>query len=174
VTKKEFLELLKRIKAESLLCSEADNFFSSAKGDTLFLSLIFLGFSSVIGRQIDSEYDDGFIFECITEEEFDVAVLFQNQFKVLVESLSGQNSQEINVKVLGFDSLYQKPILGYYEGEINEQELQVEEGADEDILPKFTTHQFQGYKQTPSEMNRTSAQAKRNTLKNEHKRQVIP
>ena len=107
MTKKEFLQLLKRIKAERLLSSEADNLFSSAKGHIYSLSLNFLRFSSVIGRQIDSEYDDGFIFECITEEEFDVAVLFQRQFKELVESLSGQSSQEINVKVLGYDGLYQ-------------------------------------------------------------------
>ena len=167
MTKKEFLQLLKRIKAERLLSSEADNLFSSAKGDIYSLSLNFLRFSSVIGRQIDSEYDDGFIFECITEEEFDVAVLFQRQFKELVESLSGQSSQEINVKVLGYDSLYQKAILGYFEGEINEQELQTEDGAelevgaDEGILPKLTTHQFEGYKPRPSEKNRTSAQAQK-------------
>ena len=167
MTKKEFLQLLKRIKAERLLSSEADNLFSSAKGDIYSISLNFLRFSSVIGRQIDSEYDDGFIFECITEEEFDVAVLFQHQFKELVESLSGQSPQEINVKVLGYDSLYQKAILGYFEGEINEQELQAEEGAelevgaDEGILPKLTTHQFEGYKPRSSEKNRTSAQAQK-------------
>ena len=133
MTKKEFLELLKRLKTERLLSSEADNLFGGANGDRYSLNLKFLQFSSVFGRQIDSEYDNGYKFECIIEEDLDVVVLFQEECKDLVESLSNQSAQEFNVKVLGYDSLYQKPILGYFEGEINEQELEAEVEAEVEV-----------------------------------------
>lgn len=76
VTKKEFLELLRRVKAERLLSSETDILFEAAKGDRYSLSLNFIQFSSVLGSQINSEYDNGFKFECTTGEGSDVVVLF--------------------------------------------------------------------------------------------------
>ena len=66
----------------------------------------------------------------------DVLVLFQDEHEELVGSLSGQTSREINVQVLGYDSLYQKPILGYVEGEITQQELDVEAGVEVDAALK--------------------------------------
>ena len=127
--KKEFLELLKRLKTERLLSSEAEDLFRAAKGNRYSLKLNFIQFSSVLGRQLNSNYNSGYKFECITEEELDVLVLFQDEHKELVGSLSGQNSREINVQVLGYDSLYQKPILGYVE-ELPQQTRGVEAETD--------------------------------------------
>ena len=134
--KKEFSELLKRLKTERLLSSEAEDLFRVAKGNRYCLKLNFIQFSSVLGRQLDSNYNSGYKFECITEEELDVLVLFQDEHEELVGSLSGQTSREINVQVLGYDSLYQKPILGYVEGEITQQELDVEAGVEVDAALK--------------------------------------
>ena len=128
--KKEFLELLKRLKTERLLSSEAEDLFRAAKGNRYSLKLNFIQFSAVLGRQLNSDYNSGYKFECITEEELDVLVLFQDEHKELVGSLSGQNSREINVQVLGYDSLYQKPIVGYLEGEISQQELEVKDDGE--------------------------------------------
>ena len=133
---KEFLELLKRLKNERLLSSEAENLFSAAKGNRYALKLNFIQFSSVLGRQLNSDYNSGYKFECITEEELDVLVLFQDEHKELVGSLSGQNSREINVQVLGYDSLYQKPILGYLEGEISQQQLEGEDDGQGEVKGK--------------------------------------
>jgi antitoxin component YwqK of YwqJK toxin-antitoxin module len=140
VIEKEFLELLKRLKNERLLSSEAENLFSAAKGNRYALKLNFIQFSSVLGRQLNSDYNSGYKFECITEEELDVLVLFQDEHKELVGSLSGQNSREINVQVLGYDSLYQKPILGYLEGEISQQQLQVEDDGQGEVKDKSETN----------------------------------
>jgi ABC-type Na+ efflux pump permease subunit len=130
VIKKEFLELLKRLQNERLLSSEAADIFRIAQGNRYSLKLNFIQFSSVLGRQINSDYNDGYKFECITEEGLDVLVLFQGEHKELVGSLSGQTSRETNVQVLGYDSLYQKPILGYVEEEITQQESDVEDDLE--------------------------------------------
>ncbi len=148
VTKQEFLELLRRVKAERLLSSETDILFEAAKGDRYSLSLNFIQFSSVLGSQINSEYDNGFKFECTTGEGSDVVVLFQDKFKEFADSLRGQNAREIKVKVLGYDSLYQKPILGYFEEEITEQESSTEPDTEPntegnlDPLPNSKPHHW--------------------------------
>ena len=126
VIEKGFLELLKRLKTERLLSSEAEDLFRAAKGNRYSLKLNFIQFSSVLGRQINSDYNNGYKFECITEEGLDVLLLFQDEYKELVKSLSGQTSREISVEVLGYDSLYQKPILGYAVREIAQQEAEAE------------------------------------------------
>ena len=123
MTREDFFELLRRVKAERLLSSEADRLFGAARGIRYSLDLNFIQFSSAFGKQIHSAYDGGYKFECSTDEGFEVVVLFREQHKALVDSLQGQNSREIDVEVLGYDILYQKPILGYFEKELPPQNL---------------------------------------------------
>ena len=115
------------------MSSEAADIFRIAQGNRYSLKLNFIQFSSVLGRQINSDYNDGYKFECITEEGLDVLVLFQGEHKELVGSLSGQTSRETNVQVLGYDSLYQKPILGYVKEEITQQESDVEDDLEAEV-----------------------------------------
>ena len=127
MTRNEFLELLARAKTERLLSSEAEKLFGAAKGKKYSLTLDFISYSSAFGRQIHSDYDNGYKFECATGDDLQVVVLFQEKCKEFVDQLRGQTSREIHLEVLGYDSLYQKPILGYLEGEISQQQLQVED-----------------------------------------------
>ena len=175
--KKEFLELLKRLQNERLLSSEAADIFRIAQGNRYSLKLNFIQFSSVLGRQINSDYNDGYKFECITEEELDVLVLFQGEHKELVGSLSGQTSRETNVQVLGYDSLYQKPILGFVEEEITQQESDVEDDLEveaeaevedevqakyniKNILKSGTNHSTEDPKKVEGELKEGSAPKK--------------
>ena len=175
--KKEFLELLKRLQNERLLSSEAADIFRIAQGNRYSLKLNFIQFSSVLGRQINSDYNDGYKFECITEEGLDVLVLFQGEHKELVGSLSGQTSRETNVQVLGYDSLYQKPILGYVEEEITQQESDVEDDLEveaeaevedevqakyniKNILKSGTNHSTEDPKKVEGELKEGSAPKK--------------
>jgi hypothetical protein len=165
VIKKEFLELLKRLQNERLLSSEAADIFRIAQGNRYSLKLNFIQFSSVLGRQINSDYNDGYKFECITEEELDVLVLFQGEHKELVGSLSGQTSRETNVQVLGYDSLYQKPILGFVEEEITQQESDVEDEVQakyniKNILKSGTNHSTEDPKKVEGELKEGSAPKK--------------
>ena len=50
VIKKEFSELLKRLKTERLLSSEAEDLFRAAKGNRYSLKLNFIQFSLALGR----------------------------------------------------------------------------------------------------------------------------
>ena len=175
--KKEFLELLKRLQNERLLSSEAADIFRIAQGNRYSLKLNFIQFSSVLGRQINSDYNDGYKFECITEEGLDVLVLFQGEHKELVGSLSGQTSRETNVQVLGYDSLYQKPILGFVEEEITQQESDVEDDLEveaeaevedevqakyniKNILKSGTNHSTEDPKKVEGELKEGSAPKK--------------
>jgi len=123
VTRNEFLELLARAKTERLLSSEAEKLFGAAKGKQYSLTLDFISYSSAFGRQIHSEYDNGYKFECATADDLQVVVLFQEKCKEFVDQLRGQTSREILLEVLGYDSLYQKPILGYLVKEFTDQVL---------------------------------------------------
>ncbi|HAO96389.1 MAG TPA: hypothetical protein DCQ96_10035, partial [Verrucomicrobiales bacterium] len=123
MTRADFLELLARAKTERLLSSEADKLFGAAKGKRYSLSLDFISYSSAFGRQIHSDYDNGYKFECTTSDDHQVVVLFQEKCKEFVDQLRGQTSREIHIEVLGYDSLYQKPILGYLVKEFTERVL---------------------------------------------------
>ena len=123
MTRNEFLELLARAKTERLLSSEAEKLFGAAKGKQYSLTLDFISYSSAFGRQIHSEYDNGYKFECATADDLQVVVLFQEKCKEFVDQLRGQTSREIHLEVLGYDSLYQKPILGYLVKEFTDQVL---------------------------------------------------
>ena len=123
MTRDEFLELLARANTERLLSSEADKLFGAAKGKQYSLTLDFISYSSAFGRQIHSDYDNGYKFECTTGDGHQVAVLFQEKCKEFVDQLRGQTSREIHIEVLGYDSLYQKPILGYLVKEFTERVL---------------------------------------------------
>ena len=123
MNRNEFLELLARAKTERLLSSEAEKLFGAAKGKQYSLTLDFISYSSAFGRQINSEYDNGYKFECATGDDLQVVVLFQEKYTEFVDQLRGQTSREIHLEVLGYDSLYQKPILGYLVKEFTERVL---------------------------------------------------
>ena len=123
MTRDEFLELLARANTERLLSSEADKLFGAAKGKQYSLTLDFISYSSAFGRQIHSDYDNGYKFECTTADDLQVVVLFQEKCKEFVDQLRGQTSREIHIEVLDYDSLYQKPILGYLTEEFTERVL---------------------------------------------------
>ena len=123
MNRNEFLELLARAKTERLLSSEAEKLFGAAKGKQYSLTLDFISYSSAFGRQINSEYDNGYKFECATGDDLQVVVLSQEKYTEFVDQLRGQTSREIHLEVLGYDSLYQKPILGYLVKEFTERVL---------------------------------------------------
>ena len=125
---KGFHEILKKIKNDRLLSSEAVELFASCNGQILTLELSFIQFSTVLGKQLDSQYDNGFKYDCIIEGEQQVIVLFPESSKDFVQKLSDEESLELKVQVLGYDSLYQKPILGCLTGvsELSDSESESE------------------------------------------------
>ena len=130
---KGFHEILKKIKNDRLFSSEAVELFASCNGQILTLELSFIQFSTVLGQQLDSQYDNGFKYDCIIEDEQQVIVLFPESSKDFVQKLSDEESLELKVQVLGYDSLYQKPILGCLTGvsDLSEPEPELELELDQ-------------------------------------------
>jgi len=68
LSKKEFIDLLRRLKSERILSSEADKIFAEAIDAQYCIEVKFLQFTSVFGRQIDSKYDNGFKSDCVVDD----------------------------------------------------------------------------------------------------------
>ena len=89
------------------------------------MELSFSSASPCLGRQIDSFYDNGYKAECsIDGEDLEFIVLFSKEHSDFVDNLGAGNDFEVSLRVLGYDSLYKKPILGAL----------LEEEVDENIL----------------------------------------
>ena len=91
MTKNDFYEILNKIRTENLFSSQAVELFSSCVGGKFEVELSFLQFTSVFGRQLDSKYDNGFKFDCVTNDQQEVIVLFPEGCKELVEELQMKN-----------------------------------------------------------------------------------
>ena len=76
MSKNDFYEILNKIKTENLFSSQAVELFSSCVGGKFEVELSFLQFTSVFGRQLDSKYDNGFKFDCVTNDQQEVIILF--------------------------------------------------------------------------------------------------
>ena len=104
-----FYEILNKIRTENLFSSQEVELFSSCVGGKFEVELSFLQFTSVFGRQLDSKYDNGFKFDCVTNDQQEVIVLFPEGCKELVEELRNEKSHELKI--------HKKPILGYLDEE---------------------------------------------------------
>ena len=95
MSKNDFYEILNKIKTENLFSSQAVELFSSCVGGKFEVELSFLQFTSVFGRQLDSKYDNGFKFDCVTNDQQEVIVLFPEGCKELVEELRDEKSHAL-------------------------------------------------------------------------------
>ena len=113
MTKEEILALFRDLKSRSLFSSELDKILTPAKGQKFSMELSFSSASPCLGRQIDSFYDNGYKAECsIDGEDLEFIVLFSKEHSDFVDNLGAGNDFEVLLRVLGYDSLYKKPILG--------------------------------------------------------------
>ena len=94
---------------------------SPFKGTVISLDLIFQSVTKCFGPQKDELYNEGYSLNCTVEEsELDLAVLFIKE-----EDEFGKD-EFVNVKFIGYDQLYRKPIFGKVddEPEIFEDEIE--------------------------------------------------
>ena len=123
----DILNFLKELTQRRLLGDELENSLSPFKGAVLSLDLIFQSVSKCFGPQKDELYNEGYSLNCTVEEsELDLAVLFIKEEDEFVNSLQQGQEFEVNVKFIGYDQLYRKPIFGKVddEPEIFEDEIE--------------------------------------------------
>ena len=112
MAKEEILECLKSLSEKRMFSSEAEQFASPHKGKTLNLNIKVLESGRVFGRQIDSEYDDGHHLIAEIGDELKASILIQKTESEIIKNASTGNSIELDLKFLGYDSLYQRAVFG--------------------------------------------------------------
>ena len=112
MAKEEILECLKSLSEKRMFSSEAEQFASHHKGKTLNLNIKVLESGRVFGRQIDSEYDDGHQLIADIGDELKASILIRKTESEIIENASTGNSIELDLKFLGYDSLYQRAVFG--------------------------------------------------------------
>ena len=123
----DILNFLKELTQRRLLGDELENALSPFKGTVLSLGLIFKSVTKCFGPQKDELYNEGYSLNCTAEEsELELAVLFIKEDGEFVNSLQQGQEFEVNVKFIGYDQLYSKPIFGKIddEPEIFEDEIE--------------------------------------------------
>ena len=125
----DILDFLKELTQRRLLGDELENALSPFKGTVLSLGLIFQSVTKCFGPQKDELYNEGYSLNCTAEEsELELAVLFIKEDGEFVNSLQQGQEFEVNVKFIGYDQLYLKPIFGKID-----DEPQIFEDAKDDI-----------------------------------------
>ena len=112
MAKEGILECLKSLSEKRMFSSEAEQFASPHKGKTLNLNIKVLESGRVFGRQIDSEYDDGHQLIAEIGDELKASILIRKTESEVIENASTGNSIELDLRFLGYDSLYQRAIFG--------------------------------------------------------------
>ena len=114
----DVLDFLKELTQRRLLGDELENALSPFKGTVLPLGLIFQSVTKCFGPQKDELYNEGYSLNCTAEEsELELAVLFIKEDGEFVNSLQQGQEFEVNVKFIGYDQLYLKPIFGKIDDE---------------------------------------------------------
>ena len=112
MAKEEIIECLKSLSEKRMFSSEAEQFASPHKGKTLTLNIKVLESGRVFGRQMDSSYDDGHQLIAEIGDELKASILIRKTESEVIENASTGNSIELDLRFLGYDSLYQRAIFG--------------------------------------------------------------
>ena len=112
MAKEEILECLKSLSEKRMFSSEAEQFASPHKGKSLTLNIKVLESGRVFGRQMDSSYDDGHQLIADIGDELKASILIRKTESEVIENASTGNSIELDLRFLGYDSLYQRAIFG--------------------------------------------------------------
>ena len=113
MTQSDLLDALAKLKESRLLPSEVDALLEPFHEDTFRLTCSFVSASRSLGSQPDPAYDDGYTIICKVEAgDIECSVQVCPSENARIESLSDGDDLELELKVLGFDSLYQRVLFG--------------------------------------------------------------
>ena len=111
--KKEFIESLKSLEEKRALSTEAESTLSRFKDLNMYFELEFVSYDKTFGSQYGSNYDGGYSVKCKAKDEgVELLVLFGTKSNERIESLNVGDRIDEEIKYLGYDNLYQKPIMG--------------------------------------------------------------
>ena len=113
MTQDSLLYALAKLKKSRLLSSEVDALLDPFREDTFQLTCSFVSSSRSLGSQPDPAYNDGYTIICkVGAGETECSVQAFPSENTRIEDLRPGDEFELELKVLGFDSLYQRVLFG--------------------------------------------------------------
>ena len=138
------LEKLAEIRDSRLLGTQASEALAPLIDKPIKLSLSFVSAGRTFGQSYNKAYEGGQTLVCKLggEEKIEATVLIVPEEDDLVQSLEPEEVFEARLAVLDFDTLYQRPVLGQFLGEVTtnqeeeeeEEEIESEPEEAEDVL----------------------------------------
>ena len=139
MTQSSLLDALAKLKESRLLPSEVDALLEPFREDAFPLTCSFVSAARSFGGQSDSAYSDGYTMICkVGAGETACSVQAFPSENARIESLSDGDELELDLKVLGFDSLYQRVILGQVVGIPTSVEVELPVEPEDSVEPKET------------------------------------
>ena len=113
MTQSDLLDALAKLKESRLLPSEVDALLEPFQEDTFRLTCSFVSASRSLGGQSGPAYSDGYTMICkVGAGETECSVQAFPSENTRIEDLRPGDDLERELKVLGFDSLYQRVLFG--------------------------------------------------------------
>jgi len=113
VTKEALLTTLRELKESRLLPSEVDALLEPFREDAFPLTCSFVSSSRSLGSQPDPAYNDGYTIVCkVGGGKSECSLQAFPSENTRIEDLRPGDEFELELKVLGFDSLYQRVLFG--------------------------------------------------------------
>gem|GEM_PF-5313141 len=128
----ELLATLTDLKANRRSSSEVDSILSPFRDKSFRLQFSFDSSSRTFGSRFDKAFENGYTAIGKLKGKLEVAILFAPESNSLVEGLTPEESLTIEVSLLDFDGLYQRPILGRFPTEKEASEAEIESELPEE------------------------------------------
>ena len=128
----ELLATLTDLKANRRSSSEVDSILSPFRDKSFRLQFSFDSSSRTFGSRFDKAFENGYTAIGKLKGKLEVAILFDPESNSLVEGLTPEESLTIEVSLLDFDGLYQRPILGRFPTEKDASEAEIESELPEE------------------------------------------
>ena len=110
--KESIIKTLKSLKEKRLFSSEAEKLVAPLKGKKDSFNFEIIESSRTLGRQLDSAYDNGHQLIVKFGDGIESAILIPEKDSESPGELTAGYSMSMDLKFLGYDSLYQRAIFG--------------------------------------------------------------
>ncbi|MFP6892479.1 MAG: hypothetical protein VCA18_01930 [Opitutales bacterium] len=128
----ELLATLTDLRANRRSSSEVDSILSPFRDKSFRLQFSFDSSSRTFGNRFDKAFENGYTAIGKLEGKLEVAILFDPESNSLVEGLTPGESLTIEMRLLDFDGLYQRPILGRFPKDKDAYEAEIGSELPED------------------------------------------
>ena len=112
MAKEEIIRALRNLKQKRLFSSEAEKLLAPLKGNQDSFNFEFIESSRTFGRQLDSAYNNGHQLIIKFGEDIESTILIPEEDSESLGELTAGHSMSMDLKFLGYDSLYQRAVFG--------------------------------------------------------------